>query len=306
MHQCYACDRIFTYRGEATEAKVPARFEGPPGNANGGIAAAALICPALHAASRDGGRHAAALRVTARIRAGVPLNAPVAVIADPAEGGYDVALRAADTPLVTGAVQIMDFDAPPRRGDVLASIPDERERDISELAAVAVPDSPPFFEETGDHPIPACFSCGPKHPDGLYIYPRVVGDGVTCAPWRPAPEFDDGGGVVAQLILTSALDCSSGICMPIAMQRDLLDRDQFFLLGSLDVRYLRLPPLEQDYRVAAKALARDGRKFFGMSALFDGAGTPYAYVDSAWIISGVSRTEAFGARTQRERRPDRL
>jgi hypothetical protein len=83
--------------------------------------------------------------------------------------------------------------------------------------------------------------------------------------------------------------------MPVAMQRDLLDLDQFFLLGSLDVRFLRLAPLDREYRIAAKALARDGRKFFGMSALFDEAGTPYAYVESTWIVAGVSRTEAFGA-----------
>jgi hypothetical protein len=123
----------------------------------------------------------------------------------------------------------------------------------------------------------------------------------VCAPWRPAAEFDDaralarGGGVLSTLVLTSAIDCSSGICMPVAMQRELLELDQFFLLGSLDVRYLRVPPLDRDYRVAAKALLRDGRKFFGLSALVDDAGTPYAMAESTWIVAGVTRTAAFGA-----------
>jgi len=84
--------------------------------------------------------------------------------------------------------------------------------------------------------------------------------------------------------------------MPVAMQRELLELDQFFLLGSLDVRCLRVPPLDCGYRVAAKALRRDGRKFYGLSALVDDAGTPYAMAESTWIIAGVSRTAAFGAR----------
>jgi hypothetical protein len=179
---------------------------------------------------------------------------------------------------------------------VLESIPLERSSDVAELASTAVPDRPPFFEETGDHPIPGCFSCGPDHPDGLHIYPRVVADGIVCAPWIAAPEFDDGGGALSTLVLTSAIDCSSGICMPVAMQRELLDLDQFFLLGSLDVRYLRVPRAGATYRVAAKALLRDGRKFFGLSALIDDTGTPYAMAESTWLVAGITRTRAFGAR----------
>jgi hypothetical protein len=120
---------------------------------------------------------------------------------------------------------------------------------------------------------------------------------VTCAPWRPSPEFDDGDGVLSTMILASALDCSSGICMPVAMQRELLAEDRFFVLGSLELRMLRVPPVGREYRVVAKALARDGRKFFGLSALFDDAGTPYAMAESTWIVAPVTRTEAFGART---------
>ena len=70
-----------------------------------------------------------------------------------------------------------------------------------------------------------------------------------------------------------------------------------FLLGSLDVRYLRVPPLDRDYRVAAKAQLRDGRKFFGLSALFDDDGTPYAMAEATWIVAGTTRSEAFGTRT---------
>jgi predicted amidohydrolase len=86
------------------------------------------------------------------------------------------------------------------------------------------------------------------------------------------------------------------------MQRDLLERDEFFLLGTMDVRYLRVAPVAMAYRVAAKALGRDGRKFFGMSALVGEDGAAYAMAESTWIIAGVSRTAAFGraAPTQRQ------
>jgi hypothetical protein len=94
--------------------------------------------------------------------------------------------------------------------------------------------------------------------------------------------------------------------MPVEMQRELLEHDQFFLLGSLDVRYLRVASVERDYRVAAKALLRDGRKFFGLSALFDGAGAPYAMAEATWIVAGMTRIKAFGASTEQDRPADRL
>ena len=217
-----------------------------------------------------------------------------------AEGGcapLDVTILAGDAPLVTGTVEVALFDEAPEPGQELSSAPPERADDIAQLASIAVPDRPPFFEETGEHPIRGCFSCGPDHPDGLHIYPRVVDDGVVCAPWRPAAEFIDGGRVLSTLVLTSAIDCSSGICMPVSMQRELLELDQFFLLGSLDVRYLRVPPVDRGYRVAAKMLLRDGRKFYGLSALVDEDGTAYAMAESTWIIAGISRMQAFGGRT---------
>jgi hypothetical protein len=306
MHRCYACDpanphRVFSVNEGGIAARVPARFVGPPGNANGGIATALLACPALQAAAREGIAHAAVMRISARIRAGVPVDTPLRAELSPEREGYSVAI-VADQPVVTGTVCISALDKAAEPGQELSAVPAALAEAVGQIAQIGVPDRPPFFEETGEHPIPRCFSCGPEHPDGLHVYPRVVEDGVVCAPWRPAAEFDDarasagGAGVLSTLILTSAIDCSSGICMPVAMQRELLELDQFFLLGSLDVRYLRVPPLRHDYRVAAKALLRDGRKFFGLSALVDADGTAYAIAESTWLIAGITRTQAFGAR----------
>jgi hypothetical protein len=95
-------------------------------------------------------------------------------------------------------------------------------------------------------------------------------------------------------VIASALDCSSGICLPREQQEELLRTDQFYLLGSLDVRYLRAAPVDASYRVVGRALRRDGRKFYGMSALFDESGTPYATAEAIWIIVTMTRTHAFG------------
>jgi hypothetical protein len=164
------------------------------------------------------------------------------------------------------------------------------------MATVREPAAPPFFEQTGDHPIAGCFSCGPRSPRGLHVYPRFADAdaGVTWASWTPEASFVDTPGVLAQSIIAAALDCSSGICLPRAEQEELLRTDQFYLLGSFDVRYLRVADPSLRYHVVAEAQRRDGRKFFGSSALFDDDGVPYAAAEAIWIIVQMSRTQAFG------------
>ena len=288
-HSCYACapanpERVFAYDGGRAIAQFPMRFNGPPGNANGGIAVGALACPAL--ASGDSGLRGT--RITARLRRGIACDQSLTAEVTPAEGAVAVSISDGDGTLVEGTVTLSGDQ---RSSDVSTLI-----AELAPVARIGAGDRPPFFEETGDHPIPGCFSCGPYNARGLHIYPRVAGDGLTCAPWHAAAEFDDGDGMLAPMIVASALDCSSGICMPVEMQRDLLAEDAFFLLGSLDVHFLRPAPVGRDYHVVAKALRRDGRKFFGASVLFDGDAVPYATAEATWIVAGISRTEAFGTK----------
>jgi hypothetical protein len=285
---------VFTHDAASSSATFPLRFNGPPGSANGGIAVGALACPAL--ASNGAARVA---RIQARLRSAVLCDRALDAVTSEAGGLVAVALHLDGAPLIDGVVTFGASDAPEGRARQASPLrSDDRLDELNELARVAVKgtDRPPFFEETGDHPIAGCFSCGPNNPRGMHIYPRAVSDGVTCAYWETTGEFDDGDGTISPMIVASALDCSSGICMPFEMQRELLAEDRFFLLGSLDVRFLRGVPVNNEYRVIAKAGARDGRKFFGRSALFDDAGTPYATTDATWIIAGISRTEAFGER----------
>jgi hypothetical protein len=301
MTNCYCCDannpdRIATHDETGTSLSFPARFEGPPGNVNGGMAVGALACPALAAASRDGMEHPIVTHITGRLHRGVPhskdLRAETALIDD----AYEVTVRAADDGLIAGRVEIASRNNAAREGDPLCAVSPELETLISELAAVAQPAAPPFFEETGDHPISGCFSCGPDNPRGMHIYPRFAAHGVTWASWQPEPSFVDTNGGLATSIIASALDCSSGICLPREDQHELLRNDQFYLLGSLDVRYLRIAPPDRSYHITAKALRRDGRKFFGASVLFDDTGTPYATAEAIWIITQLTRTQAFGER----------
>lgn len=300
-HSCYACrpsnrEQVFRDLAGLRMARYPERFRGPPGNVNGGVAVGSLACPALDHAAAAGAAYPVVLRITARLRSGVPVEEALDVIASGPTDAIAVSVKRHDAELIHGTVEVAARDTAPLPGDVIAEPPSERAAMLAEMAAIGVPDRPPFWEETGEHPIAGCFSCGPENASGLRVFPRYVSDGVVCAPWAPEPSFDDGGGVLSAMVMTAALDCSSGICMPLDQQRDLLKDDAFFLLGTLDVRFLRVAPLSPPggYRVVARALDRDGRKFYGLSGLFDEGGTAYAMAEATWIVAPITRAQAWG------------
>jgi hypothetical protein len=124
---------------------VAARFEGPPGFANGGYLAGLLA-----------GEGPA--RVT--IRRPVPVER---------ELEFDgVELRDGDDVLATVApLDAVDVDAPP-----VVSL------DVAQRAAAASP-----LRE--HHPFPRCFGCGTDHPSGLHCLPGPVEDGVWAVTWTP-------------------------------------------------------------------------------------------------------------------------
>jgi hypothetical protein len=304
MHRCYACEHVFSYTaGGAVSARFSKRFEGPPGAVNGGIAVGSLACPALSSLSDDGATFPFVVRSQARLLAPMLVDRELAVVVKRQRRSHDVSIFAGREATIVGQVQSASagrqLEADTALHELLEDQPGYERPDtgqLAHLANVAVPDARPFFEELGEHSVPGCFSCGPDAKDGMHIYPRFVGDGLVCAPWTPPLEFEDGNGAVSPMIIAAALDCSSGICIPRETQRELIEQDRFFLLGSLSVSFLRLPPVGRDYRVVGKLLRRDGRKFFGLSALFDEGGTPYACAEATWIVAGITRSEAFGAR----------
>jgi hypothetical protein len=130
--------------------RIPARFGGPDGSANGGYAAGRI------AAYVD----APAVEVT--LRAPPPLERPLAVRPD----GDGVRVLHGD--LLVAEARPGELDVEPPRVS-----PDE---------ALAATGRYTGFEA---HEFPRCFVCGPlREPgDGLRIFPGVVRPGLVAAPW---------------------------------------------------------------------------------------------------------------------------
>ncbi|HEY8057155.1 MAG TPA: hypothetical protein VID94_00320 [Acidimicrobiales bacterium] len=160
---------------DASDAKpitIAARYEGPPGTANGGYVAGLL---------------AASFGPSARVRleAAVPLASPLLLTARDDEawlsvGDQRVAVAHAD-PGPAAPVDGVSFA-------------------VAERAVAA---------DAADHPFPGCFVCGPASIDGLHLYPGRVDNGSTVATtWRPDPE---GAGLDAERLMWAALDCPAGI-----------------------------------------------------------------------------------------------
>jgi hypothetical protein len=135
---------------------VPARFNGPPGSANGGYASG-LFSEAL------GGGFEVTLLLP------VPLDTQLEIVGDELRDGDAVIARA-------------------RR----ALIPPEVPEPVSVAEAEEATTRYAGFRH---HAYPTCFTCGPERDDGLGIFPGPVAgrDGVVAAPWVPdsalRPEF---------------------------------------------------------------------------------------------------------------------
>jgi hypothetical protein len=151
---------------------IPARFNGPPGSANGGYSAG------LFAGLVD---EAGCVEVT--LRRPPPLDTPLSVVREAATiQVYDGSV------LVAEALPVDPFDA------VVPPVPFE--------CATRASASYAGFAE---HPFPTCYVCGPRREpgDGLRIFPGRLPDGRTAAPFVPA----EAGGEAA---VWAALDCPGG------------------------------------------------------------------------------------------------
>ena len=234
------------------ELRIAARFCGPPGAANGGVACGSL-------AALAGG----AAEVT--LRRPVPLERPVPVHRD-----GDGTLVAED-------------------GDVLLA---EARPAEAALEALAVPAavSPEGAEAAAgrsryyDAPVfPGCFVCGPaRRPgDGLRVFPgRVAGRLLWAAPWTPDPSVVGAGGRVRPEVVWAALDCPSGIA---AAEAADLGADTAVVLGQMTATVGSPPEPGDRCRVLAWPLAVDGRKLGAGSALVGPDGAVLAAARTVWI-----------------------
>lgn len=150
---------------------IESRYNGPPNSGNGGYTAGLLA------------GHLGAVPAEVTLRRPPPLSVPLTVAE---EGGV---LRATiGNSLVAEARPLPAEDAPdPVDG-------------VDFAAAVEASRNYPGFTA---HPFPTCFVCGPDRDDGLRLFPGVLPDGRTAAPWRVP---DD----VSPVLMWAALDCPGG------------------------------------------------------------------------------------------------
>jgi len=171
------------------ELVIPARLNGPPNSANGGIAA---------------GRLAALLPgadvVTVTLRRPPPLDQPLSVVVlEPGlalQHDGEVVALAEPARLTIEPVPAVDF--------------------------ATAADAATRFEGLAEHPFPTCFGCGTERPDGLHCHAGPVrpgqGDYLATPFVRRADHPDDAA------LTWAALDCAGGWSIGLVGRKAVLGR----------------------------------------------------------------------------------
>lgn len=234
-----------------TDIVVPRQFRGPPHTANGGY-----ICGVL--SNAVGGRGQAMLR------AGVPLDVPVALSL-----GADGAAT-----LTNAEGQALGVARP------------------AEESALPAPPPPPSLEEArafgetspfATRPLHrGCFSCCVEREDGegLGVYVGQVAGapaGQCAGVWTPHANFAEPDGTMPDEITWAALDCSGSMAWFIGTGTPV------GLLGTMAGEVLKKPRAGETYVVSAWTREAEGRKHFAGVALFDRDGTLMARGGQIWI-----------------------
>ena len=229
--------------------RVPSRFNGPDGSANGGYASGAVAC-AL--APPDGAGLAVSLRRPP------PL---------------EVELQLRDGALYDGdAVVAESAPAEPLTGEV---------PQVSVAEAAAAQER--YFGFVS-HAFPRCFTCGPERAvgDGLRIFPGSIGrDGVVATVWEPHPALSGADGVLDPVVVWEALDCPSGIAVIEPSGRPAV-------LGRLTAQLLQPVRTERRYVVLGWPREGAGRRSLpAASAILDEAGELVARAEAVWVSVDV-------------------
>ncbi len=249
----------------AGSVSIRARFNGPPGSANGGYA-----CGVAAGALSDG-------PAEVRLRLAPPLESPLAVVAT----GDGIQLEAAGEVVATARPWTATIDAPDAPTPEVLS------------AAVAGFDADGYHRH---HPFERCFSCGPaREPgDGLRLFPAPVSDTMVAWPWRPAPSTAGDDGLVDPRIMWAALDCPSGLSWLNAPDGSTRGPA---VLGQLAARVDRRPAVGDDLVVGGWQVDVQGRKLFAGSAVWSADGEVLARGAATWILLDDVQVGTFGAKT---------
>ena len=229
------------------ELRIPARFCGPPGAANGGYLAGRL-------AALVGGD------VEVTLRHATPLDRPVR-------------LR-----WVSGGVDLWDGDRVLAEARDVAFTTEPPPPVSMEQAVVAATAFPRFV----NHPIPRCFACGPERApgDGLRIFPGPISgrDAMYAAPWTTDASLADESGRVAAEFLWAALDCAGAFAVN-EPPRGLA------LLGRMAAKIERAVNAGDRLVVVAWPIALADRRLVAGTAIYRGDGAVCAVARSTWVLT---------------------
>jgi hypothetical protein len=228
---------------------IPARFNGPPGSANGGYTCGRL-------AGLVG-----AEEVEVSLRKPPPLEQPLEIVRD----GEHVELRDGDTLVAEGGPIELLLEVPDAvpRGEVAAA--EEAGREIW----------------TAKHPFPSCVVCGPAREagDGMRIFPAALPDrdGLFGACWTPRESDGDGNGWVRPELVWAALDCPTSA--PVAN----FGEGPPCVLASLAARLGCPVRVGEPHTVLSWRIDVDGRKRRAAAALYDSDGILTCASRALWI-----------------------
>lgn len=225
--------------------RVPARFNGPPGSANGGytcgLVAAVIGAPSMQVSLRAPPPLERELTID-RTGDGVVVRDGATVIA---EGSAVDPLAGVSAPVTPNAAA-----GAARRG---------------------------YERWVAAHPFPTCVVCGPDHDSGFAIFPGPLEDGRFAAVWNPDASLARTDGTVASECVWAALDCPTSA--PLANYGEgppiVLARLTASLLGPVHAG--------RPHTLVSRELSRDGRKREADCVLFDARGSALARSRALWI-----------------------
>jgi hypothetical protein len=228
---------------------IPARFNGPPGSANGGYTCGRVA------------QLVGAEQVEVSLRVPPPLERPLEVVRD----GDRVELRDGDTLVAEGGPTDVPFDAP-----------DPVDRDT--IAAAELRGRERW---TADHPFPTCVVCGPERDpgDGMRIFPADVSgqDMLFGACWTPREQDGDENGWVRPELVWAALDCPTSA--PVANFAE----GPPMVLASLAARIGCPVRVGEPHTILSWRTEVDGRKRRAAAALYDSDGILTSASRALWI-----------------------
>jgi hypothetical protein len=226
---------------------IPARFNGPPGSANGGYTCG-LVGGLLGAEVAE-----------VSLRAPPPLERPLTVRRD------------------GGRLELLDGDALVAEA-VAAELPSVGADPISPSRARAVSEAG-YEHWSAHHPFPTCVVCGPNRDpgDGMRLFPGAVGDGRFALEWIPDESVGDGSGRVRPECVWAALDCPTSA--PVANFAE----GPAVVLARLTARVEHPVAVGEPHAIVSWPIEVDGRKRHAAAGLFDSEGRLLSASRALWI-----------------------